>query len=344
MRLFCVGGIPEQPIWFQEMDKAQQEDLLKELNAALLPVDGDLMYYDLGKVSEIAIKYGKALNDINIMAMWTVENVNHPFTHGKFEEPSWFTEKNPEEQDAARVFIQEHVGRAGTPHYGMLSEAAAQEFSSKYEVGMDAVLNFARYIFCKNTGNSSLVSLAVHGPLAQMVPMQDLSQCFTSTELDTVKAAAFFGEVVRLDSGVQNIAHALETAYGLDTDEWELTHKNMIEAQKMYVRHYLMTKYTPHDRFRRAMAVLGGTSETEIRERLVRLVETAASDICGQDMKLLRKDILKTATQHFTRVITNAKEYTQEKVKRHQQETKVRGGVIRAASGHRAGRVSGGGE
>jgi hypothetical protein len=304
------------------MDKAQQEELLNEMNAALVTVDGNLMY-DLAMVSSLAAKYGKALNDINIMAMWTVENSNHPYILGKLEEPTWFKEKTPEEQEAARVFIREHVGRPGEIHYGMLRESTAQEFSKTYGVGIDAVLNFARYVFCLNTGNGSLVSRVGNGPLAQMVPMQDLSECFTSPKLDTVKATAFFGEIVRQSSGIQNIAHAMENAYGLNTDDWKSTHENMIEAQRMYVRHYFMNMYTPQDRFARAMSVLGGTIESEIRERLVKLVETPPGDICDSEMKSLRKDMVKTSSQHFTRVLTSAKEYTQEKMKRLQQETKV---------------------
>ena len=323
MRLYCVGGIPDEPSWFRDMDEENREELLKEIKAALCAVDGHLMY-DLSKVSEIAIKYEKALNDINIMSMWTVENCNHPFTLGKLEEPIWFKEKSAAEQEAARVFVQEHVGRAGTPQYGLLSESAAKEFSSVYGVEIDATLNFARYIFCKNTGNGSLVSRVCMGPLAQIVEMQDLSQCFTSPTLDTVKATAFFGEVARLNSGIQNIALALETAYGCDTDRWDLGHSNMLAAQSMYVSHYLINLYSPQDNFARAMSILGGTIEGEIREKLVQLVQTPPSDISDAKVKSLRKDILKTATQQFTRILTSAKEHTQEKERRRQlQVTKV---------------------
>jgi len=96
------------------MEGAKKEELVKGIQAALIHFGGHLMY-DLYKIAKIAADFGKTLNDINIVAMWTVENSNRPFTLKELDEPSWFKELCPTEQEAARVLLQKHVEKAGSP-------------------------------------------------------------------------------------------------------------------------------------------------------------------------------------------------------------------------------------
>jgi len=301
------------------MEGAGQEELVRRIKDALTLVNGHLMY-DLFKISIIAADYGRSVNDINIMAMWTVENSNQPFTLGNLEEPSWIKDLSPPDQEAARLCVQEHVGKAG-PHYGLLSEVVAKELSSKYGVEIDAVLNFARFNFCKNTGNTSLVCGVGMSTCTQVVDMQDLSTCFLCATLDEAKARALFQEVCRSTSALENVANAFESVYGVNTALWDFEHKNFIAAQRMYGIHYLLNTYRAQDGFNRAMAVLGGTLEWEIREKIVELVQTPPGDICDEKKKALRRDMWRTATQQFSRFMENAKQLTKDREDKRRQVT-----------------------
>jgi hypothetical protein len=305
------------------MDVAQQEELVKRIKDALTLERGHLMY-DLFKISIVSAEYGRSVNDINIMAMWTVENANQPFTLGNLEEPVWVKELSLPDQEAARLCVQEHVGKAG-PHYGLLSEVVAKELSSKYGVEIDAVLNFARYNFCKHTGNTSLLCDVGMSTCTQVVDMQDLSTCFVSPALDEAKATALFREVCRSTSALENVANAFESVYGVNTALWDFEHHNVIAATKMFGINYILKTYKPHDNFNRAMAVLGGSLEWEIREKLVELVQTASGDICDEKKKALKRDIWRTATQQFSRFMENAKQLTRDREAKRREVTNVCG-------------------
>ena len=148
--------------------------------------------------------------------------------------------------------------------------------------------------------------MLLHFGMSSIAPTfdrQDLSQCFLSEYLDTALATALFHEVRISTSAIENIAHAFEIAYGTTTLLWNLKHRNVLAAQSMYVYQYLMSTYNPQDKFSRAMSLLGGTFDCEVTEKLVHLVQTPPSDITDEKKKALRKDILRTATQKFTRAL-----------------------------------------
>ena len=89
-----------------------------------------------------------------------------------------------------------------------MSEVYAKDFSSKYRVDFDAVLNFARFIFVRIL---EIDLWLLHFGLSSIAPtfdMQDLSQCFLSEYLDTALATALFHEVRISTSAIENIAHA----------------------------------------------------------------------------------------------------------------------------------------
>ena len=82
----------------------------------------------------------------------------------------------------------------------------------------------------------------------------------------------------------------------------------------------MKSTYSPHDKFKKAYQILGGTSEQEIRERIAELCATPAENVTDKEKKEFRKNMVRTGTQEFRRFLGKALAKVDEM---HAQETKV---------------------
>jgi len=317
--MYYVAGCPEQPKWFKELDEPRKENMIKEIKGAFTVGSDRSLLFNVTEIGRVAEENQRSLIEMNLLATWLVENSNDILLYNIVQEPSWLNELSADTQESASSFLIEHIGKPGSGTYGLLSQTVALSFKEKYNLDIDKTLHFARYLFTKS-GSSTLACIT--GTTGSMIShTQDLSGLFVSDTYNPKLAEALFLEVERSHSAVANIAAAFVGAYGDNTALWNLKHANIVGAETLFAKYYMRFMYNPHDGFQKALSILGGIGETEVREKIVELFETKTVNIFRSEQKALRKDLWRTATQQFARILAQAKQVTDERVASRKQVT-----------------------
>jgi hypothetical protein len=306
-----------KPSWYRVLDDSTQSEILESIRKSLSVVNGQGVVYNLGLINDVAVKYGKAINDINSVAMWSLQNPELLFG-GNFvpyvdvsTAPVWFNELPEAERDTASQFLREHSGQAGSVFYGMLSEAHARSFANTYGVSIDDTLICARYLFACH--NRSLTLPSAQTNLALSGNMPDLRSVFEDEVLDVKKANAICQVVQVATTAHINLAVAMEQAYGSNPDKWNMKNPNIVAAQAQFQRHYIRYMYNPRDQFAHAASLLGGSNNQEVRERIVQLMESPPTQAHSQTHKALKRAMIRTASQEYFRCFEKAKTLCKER-------------------------------
>ena len=293
-------------------------EILGGIRDSLSNLHGSIVY-NLEKVNNIAVKYGQTFNDINELAMWSLQHPKNLFPldaspYDNSAEPAWYSSMEAGLKSDASQFLLEHIGKAGTAHYGLLSGKHAKAFSETYGVSVDDVIQCARFLFRKSVTGS------LTGPLAQRIfapttNTTDLSLVLKHDKYVKEHADALFEVIKAASSATISLSYAFEDAYGPNTAKWNLQHPNVLAAEKTFQEYYMYTVYNPRDRFEKASMLLGGTLEYELREKIVKLMHTPIHELSDPVKKQYRKDMLRTASQEFARCLDRAKTLCDERNK-----------------------------